>query len=107
MTMKARIISLFLVLFLLFVGTAKSQDGELTIATPDLSTFTCEVGEVQTFIWKYNYTLDGFDKECDNIDPESIELSIGIAGDGGASNCLLYTSPSPRDATLSRMPSSA
>ena len=23
------------------------------------------------------------------------------------SNCLLYTSPSPRDATLSRMPSSA
>ena len=28
-------------------------------------------------------------------------------GGGGASACLLYTSPSPRDATLSRMPSSA
>ena len=27
--------------------------------------------------------------------------------DGGAYACLLYTSPSPRDATLSRMPSSA
>ena len=26
---------------------------------------------------------------------------------GGAEACLLYTSPSPRDATLSRMPSSA
>ena len=26
---------------------------------------------------------------------------------GDARNCLLYTSPSPRDATLSRMPSSA
>ena len=26
---------------------------------------------------------------------------------GGAIPCLLYTSPSPRDATLSRMPSSA
>ena len=25
----------------------------------------------------------------------------------GPTNCLLYTSPSPRDATLSRMPSSA
>ena len=25
----------------------------------------------------------------------------------GSSSCLLYTSPSPRDATLSRMPSSA
>ena len=30
---------------------------------------------------------------------ESIRDSLGI--------CLLYTSPSPRDATLSRMPSSA
>ena len=28
-------------------------------------------------------------------------------GNGLASTCLLYTSPSPRDATLSRMPSSA
>ena len=27
--------------------------------------------------------------------------------DGGYSNCLLYTSPSPRDGLLSRMPSSA
>ena len=27
--------------------------------------------------------------------------------DGESSDCLLYTSPSPRDATLSRMPSSA
>ena len=26
---------------------------------------------------------------------------------GGLGGCLLYTSPSPRDATLSRMPSSA
>ena len=32
----------------------------------------------------------------------------GIAGlFGGIMTCLLYTSPSPRDATLSRMPSSA
>ena len=35
-----------------------------------------------------------------------------VIGEGGsrtsfANNCLLYTSPSPRDATLSRMPSSA
>ena len=32
--------------------------------------------------------------------------SLGGLG-GMAKNCLLYTSPSPRDATLSRMPSSA
>ena len=30
-----------------------------------------------------------------------------FGGIGGIKGCLLYTSPSPRDATLSRMPSSA
>ena len=34
-------------------------------------------------------------------------LSIRGLGNGGNNICLLYTSPSPRDATLSRMPSSA
>ena len=29
------------------------------------------------------------------------------SGTGSSGTCLLYTSPSPRDATLSRMPSSA
>ena len=33
--------------------------------------------------------------------PKSLDEFIGQA------DCLLYTSPSPRDATLSRMPSSA
>ena len=33
------------------------------------------------------------------IDPESYQMEVDT--------CLLYTSPSPRDATLSRMPSSA
>ena len=31
----------------------------------------------------------------------------GRVSDGRTAICLLYTSPSPRDATLSRMPSSA
>ena len=31
----------------------------------------------------------------------------GQTGEAMASNCLLYTSPSPRDRSLSRMPSSA
>ena len=30
-----------------------------------------------------------------------------VRKDGGISGCLLYTSPSPRDGLLSRMPSSA
>ena len=42
-----------------------------------------------------------------------IALALGIAAAFGINSmiskyvCLLYTSPSPRDATLSRMPSSA
>ena len=34
-------------------------------------------------------------------------LVVGGGGGGGDDNCLLYTSPSPRDISGSRMPSSA
>jgi len=34
-------------------------------------------------------------------------MSVTETGRGKASTCLLYTSPSPRDRTRSRMPSSA
>ena len=41
-----------------------------------------------------------------DVHPEDIESrSMGAGGEDLI--CLLYTSPSPRDATLSRMPSSA
>eukprot|EP00656_Telonema_subtile_P046989 TRINITY_DN5372_c0_g1_i1.p3 TRINITY_DN5372_c0_g1~~TRINITY_DN5372_c0_g1_i1.p3 ORF type:complete len:102 (-),score=21.46 TRINITY_DN5372_c0_g1_i1:78-383(-) len=36
-----------------------------------------------------------------------LQRARGAAGDGTGSSCLLYTSPSPRDRTRSRMPSSA
>ena len=39
--------------------------------------------------------------------PKPIASCAMPAADGMVINCLLYTSPSPRDATLSRMPSSA
>ena len=41
---------------------------------------------------------------------DQIDLDPGLVEDvifGCVDTCLLYTSPSPRDATLSRMPSSA
>ena len=38
---------------------------------------------------------------------EKILVRGGRGGLGNSNFCLLYTSPSPRDATLSRMPSSA
>ena len=43
--------------------------------------------------------LPGFEKEYENIKNMGVDEIYCI--------CLLYTSPSPRDATLSRMPSSA
>ena len=54
------------------------------------------------------------DALVDRCVAEGVELSTGTfveslapAADGPTVACLLYTSPSPRDATLSRMPSSA
>ena len=38
---------------------------------------------------------------------EVVENLQAIEDEGDSYDCLLYTSPSPRDATLSRMPSSA
>ena len=44
----------------------------------------------------------------DNVYKVTFEIwSGGGGGPGHTCCCLLYTSPSPRDATLSRMPSSA
>ena len=42
-----------------------------------------------------------------DIKISKLEDRIGVLSAGLSQACLLYTSPSPRDATLSRMPSSA
>ena len=53
----------------------------------------------EEIIEKFNELEDKYKIECS---PEGIQNILGIYD-----ICLLYTSPSPRDATLSRMPSSA
>ena len=53
-------------------------------------TFTCA--------YDSNATQHTYPRQTDPIRGEWIEVTVV---------CLLYTSPSPRDATLSRMPSSA
>ena len=42
-----------------------------------------------------------------SLGSEQTFILVAAAMIGGYMACLLYTSPSPRDATLSRMPSSA
>ena len=66
-----------------------------------------------------NYLNPGSERDRANTESNPPDLDVGTNGfvdlvpDGGFSGgfsvnrCLLYTSPSPRDATLSRMPSSA
>ena len=44
--------------------------------------------------------------DIQHCNPEFLQKFISLC-DGQRKICLLYTSPSPRDATLSRMPSSA
>ena len=51
---------------------------------------------------EFQYTKLSSQFEDDLIDNERIELPLSLGY-----SCLLYTSPSPRDRSLSRMPSSA
>ena len=51
-------------------------------------------------------TLEG-DNLVITLDDDSTQDLGSVKGPKGDKGCLLYTSPSPRDATLSRMPSSA
>ena len=53
----------------------------------------------------FSYTAYGAIKVF--VDSNSIRITDTGVGMEQSSVCLLYTSPSPRDATLSRMPSSA
>ena len=54
-----------------------------------------ELGNISKACKVMGYSRDTFYRYRDAVD------------EGGMEACLLYTSPSPRDATLSRMPSSA
>ena len=52
-------------------------------------------------------TLAPVEKNYSHLDKEALVIIFGIKHFHQYIYCLLYTSPSPRDATLSRMPSSA
>ena len=68
------------------------------------------IGETDHFIWFITdigivalfKREENFETYSSNVEIEANKIALDITKD-----CLLYTSPSPRDATLSRMPSSA
>ena len=79
-----------------FFGTSAKVDWERTNNAGDLE---AELGSFEIRMKGSSFTTDQSRLRSKMFDlPLEGELSM---------NCLLYTSPSPRDATLSRMPSSA
>ena len=84
----------------------------------ELQTFGAGIRHATKISEKFGFKINAQYRQGNEftLDPNNFEDSIQIAKflpNGGifqpavSNSCLLYTSPSPRDATLSRMPSSA
>ena len=67
---------------------------------------TISIGAVGTaaFIWPF---LKSMNPAEDTLALGTTEVDVSLIEEGQSITCLLYTSPSPRDGLLSRMPSSA
>ena len=57
--------------------------------------YTTQACGLEAYQYQHNLPIENYDKKGDWLNQVVLD------------SCLLYTSPSPRDATLSRMPSSA
>ena len=58
--------------------------------------------------WELSHTGDGFERyDAQGLTPKGKKCVIEMKFRNEYYDCLLYTSPSPRDRTRSRMPSSA
>ena len=81
---------------------------ETRVCTRCLLRDMIEAGDSMEMIEKYRAAI----KEADRVTEEVYESRLAVCQDceklnAGTCICLLYTSPSPRDSTSSRMPSSA
>ena len=83
------------------VGTVTDSAGGVL---PGVQVVAVNVGTKDTFETTTN--AEGY-YNVQFIRPGKYEVSVTLAGFQTFKACLLYTSPSPRDRTRSRMPSSA
>ena len=91
-----------------FCGKKKDQTS-LLIAGIDAHICDLCIEQANGIIIQENKSLDKTEDKTDLqvLKPQQIKLFLDDYIIGQDYTCLLYTSPSPRDATLSRMPSSA
>ena len=67
----------------------------------------CLIGLAVVMLQSCDVEENRRDMLCGNWESVEGKPDVLIYKEGEAYNCLLYTSPSPRDSTSSRMPSSA
>ena len=73
----------------------------------DWATSTVAMGRVQQFKREGKQLPPGAAVDANGNETTDPNAAVSLLPFGRHKGCLLYTSPSPRDATLSRMPSSA
>ena len=95
------------------VQVGNASDGDFIIRTSDSERFRIASGGNATFTGTINSGAITSTGQITGTELEGTSLDINGDADisgtitSGAISCLLYTSPSPRDRTRSRMPSSA
>ena len=82
----------------------KYTKGVLTVIAVALVSISFQLS--QTNIINEAYAKGSYSR-CDNSNVRNNPCYVHIVNYEDQKNCLLYTSPSPRDCRLSRMPSSA
>ena len=98
-TVNLKTICLFL-----FLGYAPFLVSAETTAKKSLQTLNCPIENlVINSSDDINFAIDTWLATSNQF----LEVCSGFSVINNYNGCLLYTSPSPRDATLSRMPSSA
>ena len=91
---------------LLYMATMKQEEGALD-AKKAISGLKYQVGKAGKFIGQQAVQLHGGMGVTDELNVGHYFKRLTTIGTIFGNTCLLYTSPSPRDGLLSRMPSSA
>ena len=90
-------------------GTLDTHDKEFAIIQGDLENVKFEVKNVKCEVFNNKRRIQAIEEKLNECTRHqgNFKENVNYLSLDTIKSCLLYTSPSPRDATLSRMPSSA